>query len=266
MLLLRTLFAVLLSSAVAGVPGPEAPRPALRSEWFVLEEADAGGPRVSGVVRLVRRARPGATQLESDTTFAREDRANGSVRVLAVEELTPDRASLSWRQIAAGSGRSLRAEWHAGGDGLDVTEWGNGPRWREELASDEGALLPHYLLELLRQGRMATGRVPCFDPLTRSIELLEVATWYEGHSGATGSAVRTVELRRVDRTLFARYRFAGTRLTGFELQEGGPTARAVEEAEYEEHRRALDAAPAAPVAGIGGLPDPRPRPPARPPR
>jgi hypothetical protein len=264
MALLRALSAVLLSSAAAPVAvelaaGPAVDvtevsavpqRPPLRSEWFVLEEAHApsaagaveasasGAKRVTGVVRLVRRARPGATQLESEATFARDDRANGAVRVLAVEELTRECASLSWRQIAAGSGRSLRAEWHAGDGALDVTEWGNGPRWREELPSDEGALLPHYLLELLRNGRLATGRVPCFDPLTRSIELVDVATWYESRPGGP---LRTVELRRLDRTLFARYRFEGARLAGFELQEGGASARAIDEAEYEAQRNAIDA-------------------------
>ncbi|MBK7878165.1 MAG: hypothetical protein IPJ77_21105 [Planctomycetes bacterium] len=218
-------------------PGYEgAPEP--RREFFVLEEPLAeGGVRVVGVQSLTRRAKPGSTLLESTATFAREDRASGVVRVFAVEELTPERASLSWRELAAGSGRSLRAEWFAGGDGLDVTEWGNGPRWREELASDEGALLPHYLIELLRRGGLTAGSVPCFEPLARGIERYEISTWYE--AGPGGERPRTVELVRTDGTLAARYRFTGARLDGFQWQAGGPMARAVDEAEYEAAEREL---------------------------
>lgn len=209
-----------------------------RREYFVLEERLADGTtRVVGVQSFARRAKPGSTLLESTATFARENRASGVARVLAVEELTAEHASLSWRELSAGTGRSLRAEWHAGGDGLDVTEWGNGPRWREELASDEGALLPMYLLELLRRGGLTAGSVPCFEPLSRSIERYEISTWYD--EDAHGERARTVELRRTDGTLAGRYRLTGARLEGFELQDGGAVARAVDEAEYERSERAL---------------------------
>ncbi|MBI5362015.1 MAG: hypothetical protein HZA53_02475 [Planctomycetes bacterium] len=226
---------VLARSRPSAAADESEPRRGVRSEWFVLEEfGPEGKARTAGVARFSRTARPGSTQLETDFVFAREDRANGVVRVFAVEELTPDHAKLSWREVARGSGRSLRAEWRAGEDALDVTEWGNGPRWREALASDEGALLPHYLIELLRKGGLASGSVPCFDPLSRSIEPLSIATWYD-----EGGRARTVELARTDGTLFGRYRFEGERLVGFQGQAGGAWARAVDEAEHARAEREL---------------------------
>src|SRR5204862_117518 len=61
-------------------------------------------------------------------------------------------------------------------------------------------------------------------------------------NGAAG-AVRTVELRRTDGTLAGRYRFEGTRLAGFQWQEGGLAARRVESEEFERLREQ-----AAPIA------------------
>lgn len=206
--------------------GPRAPL----TEWFVLDAEGLGGrPETVGVVRIARHARPGITYLERDFVLARGDRSMGLVRVFAVEELAPERAQASWRELTNGGGRTVRAEWLAGGEALEVIELGNGPRLREELGSDEGALLPHYLLEILRRGGMTAGSVPVFDPLARAIERLDIATWHDPDGGT-----RTVELTRRDGTLAGRYRFEGERLAGFQWQEGGAWARSVT---AEEHAR-----------------------------
>ena len=238
-LLASLLVAGLAASAV--LPGDERAMRQPRTEWFVIEEVGPGGrPEAVGVARVSRRTRPGATLLERDLVLARGDRAAGLVRVFAVEELAPEHARLSWREVASGSGRTLRAEWLAGGDSLDVTEWGNGPRLREELGSDEGALLPHYLLEILRRGGMTAGSVPVFEPLSRSIERVEISTYHDPAGRA-----RTVELARRDGTLAGRYRFEGDRLVGFQWQEGGAFARPVDEAEHARIERELAREPGA---------------------
>lgn len=198
-------------------------------EHFLLQ--DAAG-RTLGAARYGERIRVGRRELESELTFAREGRARGLVRVFSVEELFLDRASLSWREVGDDSARTLQVEWPASADGFDVVEWGNGERQREHLTSREGALLPHYLLELLRRGRLASGRVPCFDPLARTIDTLEIRTSYLWGAEQDRRA-RTVELVRLDGTLAARYRFVGTRLVALQWQEGGALGRAVSEAEYQ---------------------------------
>lgn len=235
---------IAFASSMRATPAVEpAPSTLTSDDWFVIEAAREGSPPATiGVARFSARTRGRARLLESELVFAREGGLGGDVRVLAVEELEPGAASVSWREIESAGGRSIHAEWGSRDDALRVTEWGNGPTLREELGSDEGALLPHYLLELLRRGRMTSGSVPCFDPLSRSIERLEVATAYEHAPGDASTGARTVELLRVDGTLARRYRFEGTRLAGFQLQEGGPWARAVDEDEHARARAALTTA------------------------
>lgn len=241
------------SGVVGGAFATGGGAPSLRVERFVVDGPfDARSTSSSGaileavpaaVVRFSARGTAGALELESDITFARESRERGSVRVMAVEELAADGAELTWREVSPGAGRSLHAQWREREDALDVVEWGNGPRLREELWSDEGALLPLYLLELLRQGRMTSGTVPCFEPLSRSIERYTITTSYAGDpgcglEGALGE--RVVELVRTDGSLAGRYRFRGTRLSGFQMRAGGEWARAVDEAEYDAARARLD--------------------------
>ncbi len=227
-----------------------------RVEHFVIDALPPSGgdvatgidgahrARAAAVVRLSARGAGGRIELESDASFARENEARGAVRIMAVEELRPERAELSWREVAAGAGRSLRAEWREREDALDVVEWGNGPRLRERLWSDEGALLPLYLLELLRKGRLTSGSVPCFDPLSRTIERYTIRTTYAdfevppGRRGERGR--RTAELVRVDGTIAGSYRFDGVRLVAFQLRQGATWARAIDESEYERARAELD--------------------------
>lgn len=251
--------ALLALAAFVCASGQSADRAAFaRVEHFVIDAlppsdadvaiglASAPHARAAAVVRFSARGAGGHIELESDASFARENEARGAVRIMAVEELRPERAELSWREVASGAGRSLRAEWREREDALDVLEWGNGPRLRERLWSDEGALLPLYLLELLRTGRLTSGNVPCFEPLSRTIERYTIRTSYADFEGpGREHGRRTVELVRADGTIAGRYRFDGARLVGFQLRQGATWARAIDEREYERARAELDPGAAA---------------------
>lgn len=223
---------------------PAAPR----FEHFVLETTDAAGPaRVVGTLRLGASEQGPKRILESETRFAREARGEANVRVFEVEELLGGRATLTWREVSPGSGRTLSAEWNGKSNGLEVFECGAGAPLRERQISVEGALFPLYLQELVRTGRLASGSVPCFDPLARTIERLTLETSYDWGGERADERARTVAITRTDGTLWARYRFIGTRLVAAQWQAGGACARAVDEAEYARASAALEPPP--PVRG-----------------
>lgn len=219
-----------------------------RFEHFVLETTDAAGStHVTGTLRLGASEQGGKRILESETRFAREARGEPVVRVFEVEELLPGRAALTWREVSPGSGRTVSAEWNGQSNGLEVYECGAGAPLRERQISVEGALFPLYLQELVRTGRLASGSVPCFDPLARAIERLTLRTTYAWDAEPADERTRSVAIERTDGTLWASYRFVGTRLVGLEWQSGGARARAVDEAEYASASAALE--PPAPARG-----------------
>lgn len=254
----------------------------LRVERFVLWRRTGGPtsrPAVAGFVEWRKRETGSGPQMECDARFLRggEDATNSAdvERVLHVERLTDYGPGCVWREIGPGTGRSVQAEWSADGRALDLAEWSAAGKRRGTLVAAGGASMPLYLVELLRQGGLASGRIVRFDPLARTLEPLEVRTvWLEeggplaepehlsegdsdrgeattpdavGGASPTGprTAVRTVELVRADGSLAGRYRFRGHDLVGFQWQESDLVARAVSPDEYARLEQLHAPAPAA---------------------
>lgn len=222
--------------------------------------ARSGGSKTIGTVEWRRLALSAGYQIECEILFARAARDLPCQRVLHVEELCDKGARLVWREMGEGSGRSMLVEWMPGGLALRTVEWDKNETLREEIAAPDGAVMPLYLIEILRLGRATTGRYLVFDPLARALVELELLTSYgdepaentlapvlaaveptvsagTGESAEagriTGSRLRTVELLRADGSLAGRYRFRAAELVAFQWQEGGPWARRVSAREYE---------------------------------
>jgi hypothetical protein len=230
--------------------GASGSRSALRVERFVIcdeppqgsdGDGDSDGDptcgRALGAVEWRRMAREEGMQIECEMLFARAGRGATCQRVLHVEELCRDRSRLVWRELGDASGRSVLAEWGADGESLHTVDWGKVETLREEISASRGAVMPLYLIEMLREGRITSGRQLVFDPLTRALSELEIRTSYADAAqppcpaGPTASwasrglsLARCVELRRSDGTLAGRYRFRGCDLIAFQRQEGGAWA------------------------------------------
>jgi hypothetical protein len=217
----------------------------LRVERFVLAEAGASPDRASGCVEWRRLAHADGFQVECEILFERSGRDLACQRVLHVEELCDSTARLVWREMGAGSGRSLTAEWEPEGSALRTVEWDRNDTVRETIDARDGAVMPLYLIEMLRHGRVTSGRYPVFDPLSRSLAEVEVLTSYGDEHAELPSAgvhagnLRSVELLRADGSLFGRYCFRGADLVAFQWQEGGPWARRVNATEFDAARAAL---------------------------
>lgn len=230
----------------------------LRVERFVLytqRAAESGRAvgvvtiDVSGFVELRRRETANGSQLECDTRFLvgapKLDQKRNVQRVVQVECPSGRGPRCVWRELGPGTGRSVQAEWSTDGGALEITEWSPSAKRKGTLVAAAGASMPLYLLELLRKGQFAAGRVVVFDPLALTLEPLEVRTAWLDSSGGMGARsaefdadaepreARTVELRRADGTLAARYRFVGLDLVAFQWQEGSMYARRTGEAEFE---------------------------------
>ncbi|HJP01616.1 MAG TPA: hypothetical protein QF764_07605 [Planctomycetota bacterium] len=248
----RILFVVAAAGlALVGDDPPAAPalqgtlEPDLqRVEHFVLEGAPlAAGERpglgahgeirrdgVRGLVEWRRRRAEGGWQLEIEVLYPLED-----LRLLGVECLTEKGPRLVWREVSRGAGRTLMAEWCDDGGGLRVLDWGTDGVLRERTDAREGAVMPLYLLELLRAGRATAGEFLVFDPLGRALEPLTAHTTHLAREGGVGFA-RRVELRRADGTLAGRYLFAGASLEEFQWQAGSVRARRIGVLEFAERR------------------------------
>lgn len=227
-------------------------RAAQRLEHFLLEwtaeeappaargREGPGGRRskVLGLARMRQRTEGGELQLEVEY-----DDFLGDLRLHAVERLGERGSRLIFRELAAGRGRTLRAEWSRDGVSLETAEWDRGGRRARSASLEEGGVLPQYLLELARTGRALSGRFQVFDPLAGGLESQELSTCYE--SGAEEQLQRVVRLVRSDGTLAGEYRFTGEALTAFRLQNGRIAARAVSEEVYEETRALHHAGPTA---------------------
>ena len=224
----------------------------LRVEHFVLQRktTDASGratSEVAGFVEWRRREAEHGVQLECDTRFLRGklaiDGARDAQRVLHVECLTETSARCVWRELGPGSGRSIQGEWSRDGGALDIAEWSPSGTKKGTLVASKGVVMPLYLTELVRHGRVTAGTITAFDPVARTLEALTVRTLYLGgpeHSGSeqlddsapSSRGLRTVEFVRADGTLAGRYRFAGVDLVAFQWQEGGLFGRRVDAEEY----------------------------------
>jgi hypothetical protein len=153
----------------------------------------------------------------------------------SVEQLSEGRTRLVHRELLTSSGRTLIAEWIRGANALRCTEWGSGGRVLEEIDTTDGAVFPLYLVELLRAGLSARGSHNVLDPLARCLERQWIRTTYA--PDASGGFARTVELRREDASLVARYVFKGRSLERFQWQDGGWSARRISAEEFESQAR-----------------------------
>lgn len=260
---LALLGALLAPARTPAAPAlPALPQAGPRAEHFLIEWrgrgphpavglevidalGEARGRGELGIVEFRRRPVDGGWQLEQDVAFPFE-----GVRLMAVECLSAKSPRLVWREVTPRGGRTIFAEWMARSQELKVLEWGLDGSLRESLETSRGAIMPHYLLELVRSGRVDGGSFEVFDPLRGRLEHWTLEQRYVlGEPGDERTAEdpthpqREIELRRDDGTLAGRYRFEGTELVAFQWQEGGLELRRIDPAEYEERRQAwgLDA-------------------------
>ena len=144
---------------------------------------------------------------------------------------------LVWREWRPGAGRTLIVEVEAG-RGLSLVEWGREEGLRTRVAAPADVLLPLRFLELARHGRMAQGAFACFDPLSRSVECLEVDLAVQGDGTvegdvADGALERRVSTHRADGTRAGSYVFRGDELIEVRWQAGGLVAKRIERADYD---------------------------------
>lgn len=245
---------VLLAISCCLLPAAEErTEPVPRVEAFVLElpspPAAAGTrqapPEEVGLALLRQQTVDGILQSEWELRFYGDD-----TRVLHVERWSHEAPRLVWREWRPGAGRSLIAD--ALPEGVGLVEWGRVEGLRTTLPSPEGVLFPIYLLELARRGELAEGRVPCFDPLSRSVEPLTVRLEFgaQPRLNRAGESVleRRVELRRDDGTSAGSWTFLGDELGEVRWQAGGLTGRRIELPGFEQRleRCAAAGAPESP--------------------
>jgi hypothetical protein len=194
-----------------------------------LEHAARAGQL--GLVEFHRREVAGGWQLEQEIQFPFE-----GLRILAVECLSARSPRLVWREIGATGGRTIFAEWTSESERLKVLEWGNDGGLRESLGTSKGAVMPQYLLELAREGKLAGGRFEVFDPLRSELDQWTMEVRYlredEGVARETPGYSKQVEFRRTDGSLAGRYLFHGQRLLSFQWQEGHVRARRISDQEH----------------------------------
>ena len=246
------LFVLLLGGLVLGDGAPakrsEPRTQAQRVERFVLvwprgtalpagqniaSEAlsDAARARHIGLVEIRRDRIGGAPQLEVQIDYPFEN-----IQVLAVECLDPRSPRMVWREVSDGAGRTVMAEWTARSEELRVREWGIDGSLRETKQTRAGAVMPQYLLELIRSGQVTAGGFEVFAPLSHDLERWTLVTSYRRERAAGTTYLRQAELRREDGTLAGRYVFRGEDLVEFQLQEGGAVARRMEAAAFADLR------------------------------
>ena len=200
----------------------------LRLEHFVLERRSgdaAVAPVEVGLVCLRRRTVDGQRQLESESLFFRRGGDTGEdEHVLQVERDSGPGPALVWREWGGTRSRCLTAERTADGAGLLLVETSRGGTPRATIEAPPGVLYPLELVELARVGKLVTGRCLLFDPLSRSLETIEVKTQ---SGGSSVGDLRTVEFLREDKSSAGRYEFQGSELVGFQWQEGDLHARRV---------------------------------------
>lgn len=208
-----------------------------------------------GLVEIHRRPVARGWQLEQEIVFPFEE-----MRLLAVECLSASSPRLVWREIGANGGRTIFSEWTAESERLKVLEWGVDGSLRESLETSQGAVMPQYLLDLVRTGKLAGGRFRVFDPLLGELDDWELEVRYlrEGIEGGSPDRDpvyrRRAEFRRGDGTLAGRYTFEGEDLVEFQWQAGQVVVRRISQPEYVNYRAlwGLDEAPETTESGALG--------------
>lgn len=186
-----------------------------------------------GLVEFHRRRVAGGWQLEQEVNFPFE-----SVRLMAVECLSASSPRLVWREIGDQGGRTIFAEWAAQSEQLKVLEWGVDGSLRETIGTSQGAVMPQYLLELAREGKLVGGRFQVFDPLRGALDEWRLEVSYLRSESTTGVELegegyhRRVEFLREDGTSAGSYLFDGQRLISFQWQTGSIHARRISAEDY----------------------------------
>jgi len=228
----------------------EVPEPAgMRKEYFALELPAAGSTPLaeppSGVCALLRSDVDGVVRLESRTTYFDVD-----TRVIHTEELTPDGPKLVWREVRERSGRTVILDWVGGEWEVASVDWSGLEAERRPIDPARGVVLPSFLLEEVRSGSYLSGGFDVFDPLANGVEELVGSTRTVWLPVPLAAPLRHFVWRRADGTLAGEYWFAGRELVGFRLQAGGPVARRIDAATYEDlleaHERTRETVGAAP--------------------
>ena len=210
-------------------PGP-------RTEYFILEITAVPRARPVGTLCLRRRAVEGGFQLEGEWVFDRLDEGSGDERVLHIEQISDTGSKLIWREWGPSRARSLSVTQEAGVDGLAFVDSARGGTRRATLASRERAWLPLELLERTRLGDPPRSACARFDPLSRSVERVEVKLGppATGAGGEPAPTARAYEIVREDGTIAGGFEFLGAELQSLRWQEGELVARRIDEKEYRE--------------------------------
>lgn len=242
--------AILLSLALATLPvlpggGSRQERlgrdPGPRTEYFVLEIVDAhpapGAPpaRPVGSVVLRRGTLGDGFQLEGEWQFDRSEEEGGGEQVLHVEQISSAGSKLIWREWGPSRARSLSVTRDAGGRSLAFVDSGRGGTRQAKLAAPSPCWMPLELLERIRLGDPPQAACERFDPLSRSLERVEVRALAQPASASPDeprSATREYEIVRGDGTLAGRCEFSGVELNSFQWQQCDLVARRVDESEY----------------------------------
>jgi len=194
-----------------------------------------------GLAEFRRRHINGGWQLEQDVAFPFE-----GVRLMAVECLSAKSPRLVWRELTPAGGRTMFAEWTADSEQLKVIQWEQDGSLRQTLDAQSGALMPQYLLELVRSENVSGGDFVVFNPLLAGFEecTLELrftpgAEWGRGPADEElPRPLREATVRRADGSLLGRYRFAGTQLIELRWQTGAMRLRRISAEAYAERWQA----------------------------
>ena len=198
------------------------PPPGTWVQHFRLERAGARADEAPlGLLRYV--AGPdaeGGERVEVELQYLVD-----GMTLIHIEQASPERRRVVFREVRARGGRTLFLEGHSG-VGWSGYELGGPEVVRHELAGGE---LPLFLIEAVRRGSALPEEMAVLDPLAATDELLKLATRSNGEE-------RVFEARRADGSLRWRVSARGAELVEWRFQERGPAARAIPSEEYRELR------------------------------
>ena len=171
--------------------------------------------RAIGACALTRSHADGSWAFQLDIELPLEE-----TRVLQVETSSSSGRDCIWRELRAGSGRTIR--FGVQPEGTEATEWASGGTKRKSAWPDQRGLGLLELIQLARQEH--TGRIPSkarwIDPL--AAELVPVVILVEDRG-----SVRTVDVYTSSGDRVAHVAFEGHELTALGWQAGGLIAERV---------------------------------------